>query len=268
MRILSQTAAVKAQKRLHRPPPCSGLAAPQTLAVQKDYKMAARRTAIVFGANTEVGKTLCSAALIRAGLRRFGRAAYLKPLQTGVDEAHAGDAALVKRYNADGLGRCDTLHAWRAYASPHVAARQEGGKIPSDAELARAVADWLSEGDEPFGVVETAGGCLSPTATGRPQADAYAGLDAPALLVGDARLGGISCSLCAWEALVRRGFDVRSIIFVGDDAALGNAEAVRAATGLGDGVVATNAPPPLPEPLDGWLAETEECFDAVCASVL
>ena len=78
-------------------------------------KMAARRTAIVFGANTEVGKTLCSAALIKAGLRRFGRAAYLKPLQTGVDEDHAGDAALVKRYNADGLGRCDTLHAWRAY---------------------------------------------------------------------------------------------------------------------------------------------------------
>ena len=102
--------------------------------------MAARRTAIVFGANTEVGKTLCSAALIKAGLRRFGRAAYLKPLQTGVDEDHAGDAALVKRYNADGLGRCDTLHAWRAYASPHVAARQEGGQIPSDAELARAKA--------------------------------------------------------------------------------------------------------------------------------
>ena len=230
--------------------------------------MAARRTAIVFGANTEVGKTLCSAALVKAGLRKFGRAAYLKPLQTGVDEDHAGDAALVKRYNADGLGRCDTLHAWRAYASPHVAARQEGGKIPSDAELARAVSEWMRAGDEPFGVVETAGGCLSPTATGRPQADAYAGLDAPALLVGDARLGGISCSLCAWEALVRRGFDVRSIVFVGDDAALGNAEAVRAVTGLGDGVLATTAPPPLPEPLDGWLSETAECFDAVCASVL
>ena len=45
-------------------------------------------------------------------------------------------------------------------------------------------------------------------------------------------------------------------------------EAVRAVTGLGDGVLATTAPPPLPEPLDGWLAETEECFDAVCASVL
>jgi dethiobiotin synthetase/adenosylmethionine--8-amino-7-oxononanoate aminotransferase len=93
-------------------------------------------------------------------------------------------------------------------------------------------------------------------------------LDVPALLVGDARLGGISCSLCAWEALVRRGFDVRSVVFVGDDAALGNADAVRAVTGLGDGVLATVAPPPLPEPLDGWLAETAECFDAVCASVL
>ena len=131
--------------------------------------MAARRTAIVFGANTEVGKTLCSAALIKAGLRRFGRAAYLKPLQTGVDDDHAGDAALVKRYNADGLGRCDTLHAWRAYASPHVAARQEGGQIPSDAELARAVSEWMRAGDEPFGVVETAGGCLSPTATAGPR---------------------------------------------------------------------------------------------------
>ena len=126
----------------------------------------------------------------------------------------------------------------------------------------------MRAGDEPFGVVETAGGCLSPTATGRPQADAYAGLDVPALLVGDARLGGISCSLCAWEALVRRGFDVRSIIFVGDDAALGNAEAVRAVTGLGDGVLGLWRRRRCPSRSTGGCAETAGCFDAVCASVL
>ena len=226
----------------------------------------AARTAIVFGANTEVGKTLCSTALVLAGLRKWGRAAYLKPLQTGVDEHHAGDAALVKRYASDGLGRCDTLFAWKQAASPHVAARAEERPIPSDRELADAVRDWASQGDEPFRVVETAGGCLSPTATGRPQADAFASLDLPTLLVGDARVGGISCTLCAWECLVRRGYDVRSIVLVGGDSALGNAEAVRDVTGL-DSVVATGAPPPLPEPLDGWLVETEATFDAAARLV-
>ena len=122
----------------------------------------------------------------------------------------------------------------------------------------------MRAGDEPFGVVETAGGCLSPTATGRPQADAYASLDVPALLVGDARLGGISCSLCAWEALVRRGFDVRSIIFVGDDAALGNADAVRAVTGSATGAWRHCAPPPLPEPPTGGSGrDGGRAFDAV-----
>ena len=230
--------------------------------------MAARRTAIVFGANTEVGKTLCSAALIKAGLRRFGRAAYLKPLQTGVDDDHAGDAALVGATTPDGLGRCDTLHAWRACASRTAAPR--GRKVDKYRATRSSPEPFLS-------------GCAratSPSASSRPPAAAcrrrrragprptlHAGLDVPALLVGDARLGGISCSLCAWEALVRRGFDVRSIVFVGDDAALGNAEAVRAVTGLGDGVLATVAPPPRPA-ARRLAGRDGVCFDAVCASVL
>ena len=182
--------------------------------------MAARRTAIVFGANTEVGKTLCSAALIRAGLRRFGRAAYLKPLQNGRRRRPRRRRGPVERYNADGLGHCDTLHAWRASVTRR---RRAAGRWTSRTTRSspRAVSEWMR-----------AGGALPrrrdrrrvPVAGGgkRRRAGAPAGLDVPALLVGDARLGGISCS-CARGR--RRAAGLRRAVhhFVGDDAALGNA---------------------------------------------
>lgn len=50
----------------------------------------------VFGAGTDVGKTLLSAALCRTAGRRGWRVGYLKPLQTGCCDGSGSDA----RYDA------------------------------------------------------------------------------------------------------------------------------------------------------------------------
>ena len=50
-----------------------------------------------------------------------------------------------------------------------------------------------------FTVVETAGGVLSPGPNRTLQADLYRPLRLPVLLVGDAKLGGISTTLSAYE---------------------------------------------------------------------
>lgn len=130
---------------------------------------------IIFGANTDVGKTLCSVGLVVAGLRRSGRAAYLKPLQTGVTGKEEGDAALVRHHalrQSGTLARCETLHAWPEPISPHLAAARSGGEVPSDDALRASVGEWLeratADGGDSF--VETAGGVLSPTAGGRGRA--------------------------------------------------------------------------------------------------
>ena len=89
----------------------------------------------------------------------------------------------------------------------------------------------------------------------------YAGLDLSCVLVGDARLGGISATLCAWECLLRRGYDVDSLLFVGGDAGLGNAAYVERLTRTA--VAGCPPPPPMAEPLDGWFDATAGVFDGV-----
>jgi dethiobiotin synthetase len=65
-----------------------------------------------------------------------------------------------------------------------------------------------------FTVVETAGGVLSPGPHNTSQADMYRALRMPVLLVGDSRYGGISSTLCAYESLRMRGYNVLSVALI------------------------------------------------------
>lgn len=93
-------------------------------------------------------------------------------------------------------------------------------QIPSDAELlslihancsraASAGPGWL--------FLETAGGVHSPSPSGTTQADLYSPLRLPVVLVGDAKLGGISLTISAFETLRLRGYDVESILMFEND---------------------------------------------------
>lgn len=94
-------------------------------------------------------------------------------------------------------------------------------------------------------LVETAGGVHSPTPAGRSQADAFRPLRLPVVLVGDGRLGGISATVAAFEALHVRGYDVaRLVLFAG--AGFGNESYLGPYFGrLG---IPTSVLPPLPPP--------------------
>eukprot|EP00621_Florenciella_sp_RCC1693_P006033 CAMPEP_0182536668 /NCGR_PEP_ID=MMETSP1323-20130603/20553_1 /TAXON_ID=236787 /ORGANISM="Florenciella parvula, Strain RCC1693" /LENGTH=98 /DNA_ID=CAMNT_0024746937 /DNA_START=50 /DNA_END=343 /DNA_ORIENTATION=+ len=94
---------------------------------------------MVWGANTDVGKTLISAGMCRtagAGTR------YLKPAQTGYPPD--SDAETVRRLAAlpERHLEVETLHAWRDPVSPHLAARREGWSVDDDA-LAAGIEGWL-----------------------------------------------------------------------------------------------------------------------------
>ena len=110
------------------------------------------------------------------------------------------------------------------------------------AELANSFADWT--------LVESAGGVLSPgpgqdrLAT---QADLYAPLDLPVIMVGDANLGGISTTLAALESLGRRSYKVDAVVMA--EKGLGNADAVEEI--MGKAVYRLGALPP-DGPLDSW----------------
>ncbi|WZH43077.1 adenosylmethionine-8-amino-7-oxononanoate aminotransferase [Fusarium acuminatum] len=91
--------------------------------------------------------------------------------------------------------------------------------IPSDeAVLARiheSVSQSASHGPG-WLFLETAGGVHSPGPSGTPQADLYAPLRAPVILVGDSKLGGISQTISAYESLRMRGHNIESILLFQD----------------------------------------------------
>ncbi|KAG6007590.1 hypothetical protein E4U21_005788 [Claviceps maximensis] len=173
----------------------------------------------VFGANTDVGKTIFTTLLARTAQeqRPHEHVAFLKPVSTGAEDE--ADDRHMARF-APGVSR-RTLYQYDIPCSPHSAAAASGRPIPSDdALLAKcrafaaqcaAVASGSSNNGWLF--METAGGVHSPGPSGhKTQADLYIPLRAPTLLVGDARLGGISQTIAAFESLRIRGYDVDEVL--------------------------------------------------------
>lgn len=255
----------------------------------KNVRVAAdKRTNIVFGANTDVGKTLVSAGLVRAALRR-NTVHYVKPLQCGGnDQEFVRRHALLQPRPSNALS-AEILFQWDTPTSPHIASRMEN-KPQSDKHVMEAVNKVLVETTNRSGpvttIIETAGGVLSPSASSPnntsarhatsetgwgwiPQADLYQPLlgQTPVVLVGDGRLGGISATLSSLESLLIRGYDVTALVLLETD--YDNVSAMREYVSRGhklragngetlfsnpnDSVVSLPAIPSDPQvPLDEW----------------
>eukprot|EP00752_Nemacystus_decipiens_P005181 g4701.t1 len=241
----------------------------------------------VFGANTDVGKTVITAGLLRAAAVQGLRASYIKPVQAG----SPSDASFVSRHantTADGapssssstsssaLCRVSTLFDYTDPVSPHLAAERDGGYIASDADVVEAVvkeiksvlssdstggAGGSSSASGDLILVEAAGGVLSPAPSGSLQADAFRPMRLPVLLVGDGKLGGIGATLSALESLRTRGYSVLGVALFAQDQHLGNADAVSRHAGSIP-VFELPALPPAELPLGPWYDDdaTERAF--------
>ncbi|KAI9773668.1 MAG: hypothetical protein M1840_006942 [Geoglossum simile] len=168
----------------------------------------------IYGANTNVGKTIVSTVLCKALRRRLPAEGvwYMKPVSTGPrDEA---DDRHVTRF-AGSPTQC--LFQFDQPLSPHIAARPFN--LPSDTAILQKVLAQLSTyalTSQGTVLLETAGGVHSPTPNGTPQADFYRPLRLPVVLVTDHRLGGISASISAFESLHMRGYDVDLVMLFKD----------------------------------------------------
>ncbi|KAK4934462.1 hypothetical protein LTR66_015599, partial [Elasticomyces elasticus] len=179
----------------------------------------------IYGANTDVGKTILSTILCKALARRArtNELLYLKPISTGPD--NEADDRHIKKFAPGVLSKC--LKQYSRPLSPHLAAQIDEGRDHLDlrvGKLTSADHDILSkirnalnghqQAGGRYGLLETAGGVLSPTPSGSVQADLYRPLRLPVLLMGDAKLGGIGTTISAFESLLIRGYDVESIMLL------------------------------------------------------
>jgi len=164
------------------------------------------RVVLVTGTDTDVGKTVVTAAVVAAA-RAAGRSvtAY-KPTQTGVAPGEPGDMAEVERLT--GVATVEGVRL-RAPMAPRPAAALEGVGLPTLADHVARLADLGVRHD--VVVVEGAGGLLVElTDAGETLADLATVLpDSAVLVVARSALGTLNHTMLTREALSHRG--VRSL---------------------------------------------------------
>lgn len=157
---------------------------------------------VVTGTDTDIGKTVATAALA-ATLGSAGlRCAAYKPTQTGVGPHDPGDMAIVKQLT--GIATIEGCRLTEPMA-PRPAAAIDGVVLPTLADHLGAIED-LTDSHEVV-LVEGAGGLLVElTDAGETLADLTARLpDAAVVLVARSALGTLNHTMLTREALQHRG---------------------------------------------------------------
>ena len=161
----------------------------------------------VTGTDTEIGKTLISAAILHKLAESGRRACGMKPVAAGailVDgELRNEDADMLRAAgNVNLPPNITTPFMLKEAAAPHIAAALEGVTIEAVPILA-AYTEIQAASDAV--VVEGVGGFRVPFNDDFDSADLAAQLNLPVILVVGLRLGCISHALLTVEAIVARG---------------------------------------------------------------
>lgn len=166
------------------------------------------RIIAVTGTDTEVGKTVVTAA-IAAGRLSLGRSvAVVKPAQTGVGPEDHGDLQEVRRLAGDvslneGVRLRDPL-------APDTSARMAGLPLPSLTEQQELVAMAAHAHD--VTLVEGSGGLLVRLGDGYTLPDVLAPFDAEWVVVARAGLGTLNHTELTVSALVADGANVLGVV--------------------------------------------------------
>ena len=158
----------------------------------------------ITGTDTEVGKTVITAALA-AGLAARGHAVRaIKPLASG-GEAPGEDATFL----GEAAGHPPLVYrCFETPASPDRAAKEAGESVSWDALLA-----WIrGQATAHTTLVEGVGGWEVPLLPGKRASDLAVALDLPVLVVAANRLGVINHTLLTVAAVQARGLRVVGVV--------------------------------------------------------
>lgn len=177
----------------------------------------------VTGTDTEVGKSLVAAALLRLLARQGLSAVGMKPVAAGCDAAGRNEdvAALMAASSVSAPQELVCPWLFPEAVAPHLAAAAAGRPIRFAPILAaygqlRAVADAV--------VVEGVGGFRVPLGPDGDAADLARALALPVVLVVGLRLGCINHALLTAEAVVARGLTLAGWVANRIDPAMARAD--------------------------------------------
>lgn len=166
---------------------------------------------VITGTDTDIGKTVFSAALM-AGLEAAGfKPHYWKPIQSGIETI---DKHTVKNLSG--------IHADRFLPERYVLTEPLSPHRSAELDDVLLDADDLhdSENIPPCDgalVIEGAGGLMVPLTREDLQIDLYKAWDIPVVLCTRTTLGTINHSLLSVEALKARNIPIKGLVFIGED---------------------------------------------------
>lgn len=165
---------------------------------------------MVTGTDTDVGKTVVTAAIAALAVAGGRRVAVLKPVQTGVGPDEPGDLAEVRRLAGDAVTTRE-LGRYPDPLAPDTAAARAGLPTVRTPQIAAAVSELHADHD--LVLVEGAGGLLVRfDEAGGTLADVAWAVAAPVLMVARAGLGTLNVTTLTAEALLRRGLDCVGVV--------------------------------------------------------
>lgn len=178
-----------------------------TMPAPAGERVPSRFCCFVTGTDTEIGKTLVSAAILHKLVAGGVRACGMKPVAAGAEmrggRLHNEDAdMLAAAGNVHLPSNITTPFMLREPCAPHIAAAMEGVTIELVPIIA-AYAEILAAADAV--VVEGVGGFRVPFSPDFDSADLAQQLNLPVILVVGLRLGCISHTLLTIEAIIARG---------------------------------------------------------------
>ena len=181
----------------------------------------------VTGTDTEIGKTLVSAALLHILAQRRVRVAAMKPIAAGAewraDAWHNDDAdMLATQVNVQLPQAISTPYLFQTPAAPHIAAVIENTAI-DPAHILQCYHQVRAQADAV--VVEGVGGFRVPLTDTYDTADLAQQLNLPVVLVVGVRLGCISQALLTVEAIQARGLTLMGWVANEVDASMSHVSA-------------------------------------------
>ena len=158
----------------------------------------------VTGTDTNIGKTLISAALLHAYALQGKRVVGMKPVAAGceADGSYSDVTALQAASNVRVEDALMNPYRYPIAVAPHLAARKQGDTIELPVIL-RAYAELSAQAD--VVVVEGAGGFILPLNERQDGGDLAAALALPVVLVVGLRLGCLNHALLTVHAIRARG---------------------------------------------------------------
>ncbi|MGM0516749.1 MAG: dethiobiotin synthase [Pseudomonadota bacterium] len=181
---------------------------------------ARRRGWVILATDTGVGKTFVGEHLARALVARGLAVRVRKPVESGCEQhpsaqgptRFAEDAERL-RQAAGCLEAPETVCPLRLRAplAPPEAARREGRSLILARDLLPAL-DSRGTSPEDIWLVEGAGGLHSPLSDDALNLELATATGLPVILVAEDRLGTLSATLSALEALDRRGIPVDAVV--------------------------------------------------------